>query len=217
LQTPQGTALQCILAVPARRYSGQGELCERLEAQRRSDPATAANRESLRESKDAEGRRVVVAHDPARAELQRGQRDARIAAVDALAGRLAARFDALGSGQPKRGRRAGDEGAFAQVRAAVQGAGLSRIHTDVDGGRFLDLVDDGALARARLFVGKLIPVTKVRDLSAEAIVERYKGLADIELAKTDRDGQSRRCKAGSGTLSHRYGSQCAGQSEEPLH
>jgi transposase len=180
LHTPQETTLEYILAVPARRYSEYGELCEQLAQKRGERPADAAG-ESIEEGKDAAGRRVVVAHDPAQAALQSRQRDERIAAIEALAERLVARLDAQDAGTPGRGRRASDEGAFAQVRAAVQEAGLSRvIHTDVDDGRFLYLVDDKALAKARLFDGKLILVTNVRDLDAKAIVQRYKSLADIE-------------------------------------
>jgi transposase len=181
LQTPAGTALQYILAVPARRYSEYAELCERVQAQRHSHPATEANHQSIDESKDGAGRRVVVAHDPAQSELQSRHRDEKIAEIEALAARLVERLDAQDAGKPKRGRRASDEGAFAQVRAAVQEARLSGIiHTDVDDGRFVYLVDDDALAKARLFDGKLILVTNVRDLSAAQIVQRYKSLADIE-------------------------------------
>ena len=181
LQTPAGTALQYILAVPARRYSDYAALCERLEAQRRSRGGTAALGESIGEDEDGAGRRVVVALDPAQAEIQSRHRDEKIAEIEALAARLVARLDAQDAGRPKRGRRASDEGAFAQVRAAVQEAKLSRIiHTDVDDGRFLYLVDDNALSKARLFDGTLILVTNVRDLRAEQIVKRYKSLADIE-------------------------------------
>ena len=180
LHTPQGTTLEYILAVPARRYSEYGALCAQLEEKRGERPADAAG-ESIEESKDAAGRRVVVAHDPAQAALQSRHRDEQIAEIEALAERLVARLDAQDAGTPGRGRRTSDESAFAQVRAAVQEAGLSRvIHTDVDDGRFLYLVDDKALAKARLFDGKLILVTTVRDLDAKAIVQRYKSLADIE-------------------------------------
>jgi len=178
LHTPPGTTLEYILAVPARRYSEYGDLCAQLAEQRGEQPATG---ESIEESQDAAGRRVVVAHDPAQAERQARHRDEQIAEIEALAERLVARLNAQDAGTPGRGRRTSDEGAFAQVRAAVQEAGLSRIiHTDVDDGRFLYLIDDPALARARLFDGKLILVTNVRDLSAEQIVARYKSLADIE-------------------------------------
>ncbi len=178
LHTPPGTTLEYILAVPARRYREYGELCAQLEEKRGERSAAG---ESIEESQDAAGRRVVVAHDPAQAELQSRHRDEQIAAIEALAERLVARLDAQDAGTPGRGRRTSDEGAFAQVRAAVQEAGLSRvIHTDVDDGRFLYLVDDKALAKARLFDGKLILVTNVRDLDAKAIVQRYKSLADIE-------------------------------------
>ena len=180
LHTPQGTTLEYILAVPARRYSEYGELCAKLEEKRRARPAGVQG-ECIEESTDTAGRRVVMAYDPAQAELQSRHRDAKIAAIEALAERLVARLDAQDAGTPGRGRRTSDEGAFAQVRAAVQEAGLSRIiHTDLDEGRFLYRVDDKALARARLFDGKLLLVTNVRDLDAKAIVHRYKRLADIE-------------------------------------
>jgi transposase len=178
LQTPAGTALQYILAVPARRYSEYAELCAKVEQER---AGAGEERESVHEREDGAGRRVVVAHDPEQGERQSRHRDEKIAEIEALAARLVERLDAQDAGKPKRGRRASDEGAFAQVRAAVQEAKLSRIiHTDVDDGRFLYLVDENALSKARLFDGKLILVTNVRDLSAAQIVKRYKSLADIE-------------------------------------
>jgi hypothetical protein len=122
LQTPAGTALEYILAVPARRYSEYGELCAQLEKQRRSHPDAAANRQSVHESQDGEKRRVVVAHDPAQAAMASRHRDEKIAEVEALATRLVERLDARDAGHPGRGRRSSDEGAFARVRAAVQEA-----------------------------------------------------------------------------------------------
>ena len=41
-------------------------------------------------------------------------------------------------------------------------------------------LDEAALEKARLFDGKLIVVTNHLDLPAEAVIERYKSLADIE-------------------------------------
>jgi transposase len=178
LQTPAGTALEYILAVPARRYSEYTELCATVERER---AGAGEECESVHEREDAEGRRVIVAHDPAQAAIACRHRDEKIAEIEALAERLVARLDAQDAGKPKRGRRSSDEGVFAQVRTAVQEAGLGRvIHTDVDDGRFLYLVDDKALAKARLFDGKLILVSNVRDLNAEQLVQRYKSLADIE-------------------------------------
>jgi transposase len=178
LQTPAGTALEYILAVPARRYSEYAELCAKVEQER---TGAGEERESVHEREDGAGRRVIVAHDSAQAAIASRHRDEKIAEIEALAARLVERLDAQDAGKPERGRRTSDEGAFAQVRAAVQEARLSRIiHTDVDDGRFLYLVDDNALSKARLFDGKLILVTNVRDLSAEQVVARYKSLADIE-------------------------------------
>jgi hypothetical protein len=180
LSLPEGTSLEYILAVPARRYGEYAKLCRGL----RFDTAAhnpAGGDEQIVEARDAERRRVVVAHSEERAKAQGQRRDEQIGEIEQLAERLVGRLNAQDEGRPGRGRRLSDSGAFAQVRQAVQEAGLSRIvHTDVDDGRFFYDIDADALEQARLVDGKLILVTNVEDLPPEQIVARYKSLADIE-------------------------------------
>ena len=86
LQTPAGTALEYILAVPARRYSEYGALCAQIEEQRRSHPDAAANRQSVHESRDGEKRRVVIVHDRHQALEQARQFDGKLILVTNVRG-----------------------------------------------------------------------------------------------------------------------------------
>ena len=179
LSLPAGKTLEYILAVPARRYGEYAELCRRLHTAEPEDPDATAER--ITETTEAQGRRVVVAHAPEQATAQSARRDEQIAEIEHLAERLVGRLNAQDAGRPGRGRRLSDEGAYAQVRQAVQEARLSRIiHTDVDDGRLFYDIDEDALQQARLLDGKLILITNVEDLPPAEIVARYKSLADIE-------------------------------------
>jgi transposase len=180
LSLPEGVSLEYILAVPARRYGEYAKLCRGLGFDSAAQNPPGED-ERIVETRDAQRRRVVVAHSHEQAKAQGQRRDAQIGEIEQLAERLVDRLNAQDEGRPGRGRRLSDSGAFAQVRQAVQEAGLSRIvHTDVDDGRFFYDIDAEALEQAQLLDGKLILVTNVEDLPPERIVERYKSLADIE-------------------------------------
>ncbi|TCM74920.1 IS1634 family transposase, partial [Rhodovulum steppense] len=165
-----GRKLEFILAVPARRYA---DLVETFQALGFSD-------EGLAEASFA-GHRLIVAHDPIRAADQSDRRRARIAELEAQAGKMVAKLDAQDGGQTARGRRASDRGAYSRFARAVAEAELTRfLKPDLQADRFSYSVDEDAIARAELFDGKLTLITNAPDLTPADTVARYKALADIE-------------------------------------
>ncbi len=165
-----GRNLEFILAVPARRYAELVDTFRDL----------AFDAAGLAESAFA-GHRLIVAHDPGRAEEQSDRRRARIRELESMAERMVARLDAQDEGRTARGRRASDRGAFSRFARAVAEAELTRfIKPDLQADRFSWSVDEDAIARAELFDGKLALLTNAPDLTLAETVARYKSLADIE-------------------------------------
>ena len=165
-----GRNLEFILAVPARRYAELVDTFRDL----------AFDAAGLAESAFA-GHRLIVAHDPGRAEEQSDRRRARIRELESMAERMVARLDAQDEGQTARGRRASDRGAYSRFARAVGEAELARfIKPDLQADRFSWSVDEDAIARAELFDGKLALLTNAPDLTRAETVARYKSLADIE-------------------------------------
>ena len=161
--------LEFILAVPARRYADLVETFQGLTFQ-----------DGLAESTFA-GHRLIVAHDPLRAEEQSERRRARIRELVAMAEKMVAKLDAQDDGQTARGRRASDRGAYSRFSRAVADAELTRfIKADLQADRFSYSVEEDAIAEAELFDGKLALLTNAPDLSPAETVARYKSLADIE-------------------------------------
>ena len=161
--------LQFILAVPARRYIELGGTLEQLNFT-----------DGLAEGRFA-NQRLVVAHDPERAQSQSQKRRARIAELEAFAERLVGKLDAQDDGQTERGRRATDRGAYSRFAREVAEAELTRfVQADYQAERFVYHVDENAIAQAERFDGKLVLLTNVDDFNARQIVDRYKSLADIE-------------------------------------
>jgi transposase len=172
---PNGQCLEFILAVPGRRYGEFVELLQPLH-----DAASGQAAESMTESK-WEGRRLIVAHDPARAQEQTAQRATRIAALVARAEQLAGKLDGQDAGEVHRGRKLSDSGAKARFFHEVAEAHLSKIiKVDLKSDLFTYDIDAKALARAQMMDGKLLLVTNVAELDPAQIVDRYKSLADIE-------------------------------------
>ena len=165
-----GRKLEFILAVPARRYAELVDTFRDL----------AFDAAGLAESAFA-GHRLIVAHDPVRAEEQSDRRRARIRELESMAERMVARLDAQDEGRTARGRRASDRGAYSRFARAVAEAELTRfIKPDLQADRFSWSVDEDAIARAELFDGKLALLTNAPDLTRAETVARYKSLADIE-------------------------------------
>jgi len=162
--------LEFILAVPARRYA---ELVDTFRTLAFNDAGLAVA--------SFTGHRLIVAHDPLRAEEQTTRRRARIAELEAMAEKMVARLDAQDEGQTARGRRASDRGAYSRFTRAVAEAEMTRfIKADLQADRFSWSVDEAAVAEAELFDGKLALITNAPDLTAADAVTRYRSLADIE-------------------------------------
>lgn len=165
-----GRTLEFIFAVPARRYA---DLVETFQGLTFDDTGLAEAR--------FVGHRLIVAHDPLRADEQSGRRLARIAELEAMAEKMVGKLDAQDGGQTARGRRASDRGAYSRFSRAVAEAEMTRfIKADLNADRFSWSVDDDAVAKAALFDGKLALITNAPDLTAADAVARYKDLADIE-------------------------------------
>jgi transposase len=172
---PGGQPLEFILAVPGRRYGEFSELLQALHAS-----AGAQEVETVTEAQ-WQGRRLVVAHDPVRAQEQTALRANRIAALQARANQLAGKLDGQDAGQVHRGRKLSDSGAKARLFHEVAEAHLSKIiRVDLKSELFTYDIDEAAMQRAQMMDGKLLLVTNVVDLGAREIVHRYKSLADIE-------------------------------------
>ncbi len=170
LADQDGRRLEFILAVPARRHADLVETFRDL----------AFDADGLAESSFA-GHRLIVAHDPLRAEEQRDKRRARIADLEAIAEKMVGKLDAQDGGQTARGRRASDRGAYSRFTRAVADAEMTRfLKADLNADRFSWSINEDAVARAELFDGKLALITNATDLMPAEAVARYKALADIE-------------------------------------
>ena len=174
ISLPDGQPLEFILAVPGRRYAEFAELLQPLHT------AAAPEGETVAET-SWEGLRLIVAHNPQRAQEQTDKRTARIAALEARAKDLANKLDGQDARQKKRGRKLSDSGAKARFFHEVADAHLSKIiKIDLKSDLFTYDIDAKALARAQMMDGKLLLATNVADLEPAEIVQRYKSLADIE-------------------------------------
>ena len=170
-----GQPIEFILAVPGRRYADFETLLEPVQA--RAANAAGEFIEELR----WHDRRLVLAHDPAKAQEQGALRRARLAALERRAEELVGKLDAQDEGKRWRGRRLSDSGAKARFFHEVCEASLASIvRVDLKSDLFAYDIDERMLKRAELMDGKLLLVTNVEDLSPEDIVARYKALADIE-------------------------------------
>jgi hypothetical protein len=170
LADKDGRRLEFILAVPARRYAEMVDTFRTL----------TFDEAGLAEASFA-GHRLIVAHDPLRAEEQTARRRARIAELEAMAEKMVARLDAQDDGKTARGRRASDRGAYSRFTRAVAEAEMTRfLKPDFTADRFSWSVAEDAVAEAQLFDGKLALLTNAPDLSAADTVARYKALAEIE-------------------------------------
>lgn len=175
-ESPDGTAperpLQYILAVPARRYA---ELHTKVQTLAFADDAP-----SVRETR-LDQRRLVVAHDPVAAAEQTRRRRTRIDTLLAEGERLAKRLDDQDAGKKLRGRTARDRNAYVRFARAITDAELSRfVRADYESELFSIAERDDEIAKAEQLDGKLLLVTNVESLDTDAVVARYKALADIE-------------------------------------
>lgn len=168
LRTATDNGIEYILAVPARRYADFGERVADM-------PQGVGSSET-----QWQGRRLVVAHDPDRAAEQRARRLELINTIEAEGERMAGRLNEADAGRPQRGRKSSDRRACLRFCEQVREAGLGRIlKADLNAERFSFHRDETALANAERLDGKLLLVTNT-ELDADAVIARYKALADIE-------------------------------------
>lgn len=173
--SPTEQALEFILAVPGRRYGEFTEVLKAIHAQ-----ASTTTQETIAQTRWRE-LRLVVAHDPERAQEQARLRRERIAALQDKAQAWAGKLDGQDAGVSARGRKLSDSGAKARLYHEVCEAHLAKIvKVDLKSELFSYTVDEAALAQAELMDGKLLLATNVPDLTPQEVVQRYKALADIE-------------------------------------
>ncbi|WP_421622142.1 IS1634 family transposase [Alkalilimnicola ehrlichii] len=179
LGAEQGLAVDYILAVPARRYIEFTELMERLHPELAA--AVTDERVDVVTETTWQGRRLVVAHNAERAAEQTATRRATIEQLDALGEQLASRLDRQDAGEAGRGRPSTDRSAYQRFYKAVLDKNMRRfVKADLTSTRFSYTIDEEARAAAERLDGKLLLVTSLDDMAADAVVERYRSLADIE-------------------------------------
>jgi len=175
----QGVCVDYILAVPARRYSAFAEILR--DVQPALDSADGPVDQDVITETLWEERRLVIAHNAARAAEQTAARQSIIAELDALGEGLARKLDAQDAGENGRGRRSSDRGAYQRFHKALLEKQMTRfIKTDLGSPSFTYSVDEEALEQAERLDGKLLLVTSLSDMTPEEVVHRYRSLADIE-------------------------------------
>lgn len=175
----QGVCVDYILAVPARRYSAFADILR--EVQPALDSADGTVDQDVITETLWEERRLVIAHNAARAAEQTAARQSIIAELDALGEALARKLDAQDAGENGRGRRSSDRGAYQRFHKALLEKQMTRfIKPDLGSPSFTYCVDEEALEQAERLDGKLLLVTGLSDMTPEEVVHRYRSLADIE-------------------------------------
>jgi len=176
IRLASGQPLEFILAVPGRRYSEFAELLKGFHEAECSDP----EHEALGE-RAWQGFRLVIAHDPVRANEQQRRRQQTLEELLRQAEQWTGKLDAQDEGQTSRGRKLSDSGAKARFYHAVCEAHLARIiQVDLQSELFSYAINESALELAQQIDGKLLLVTNTPDLTPRQVVDRYKSLADIE-------------------------------------
>ena len=175
---PSGAPLEFILAVPGRRYKDFLSILQPWH----DKSAKNAEKECFGELQ-WDSLRLVIAHNPQTAREQTDAREQRIATLEAQAEQWAGKLNEQDKGTRSRGRKLSDGGARARFYRAVCEEKLgSIIKVDLHSELFNYSIDDKALTLAQLMDGKLLLVTNTpkSELDSQAVVARYKSLADIE-------------------------------------
>lgn len=176
IRLDSGECLEFILAVPGRRYH---EFAEVLQPFHDAHCQTAET-ETVGEL-PWRNLRLVVAHNPHVAKEAQTLRREKIATLESQASAWVGKLDAQDAGIKGRGKKLSDSGAKARLYHAVKDAHLAHIfRVDLKHELFAYEIHQPALDLAELMDGKLLLVTNTPDLSPQAVVERYKSLADIE-------------------------------------
>lgn len=180
LTLPGGRAVEYIVAVPARRCTQLTAVLSTLHP-RLVKTSRRTGKESIDEATLEGGRRLVVAHDPERARLQRRQRAQRLREVLQLARALEAKLTAQDAGAKGRGRRLTDAGAKLQLQQAIAERHVSALlQVDPDAELFSWWWNYPACRQTWQRDGKLVLITTVPEVEAAKVVAHYKALADIE-------------------------------------
>lgn len=179
LAEQEGLAVDYILAVPGRRYAEFTDVMAELHPQL-AEAAEASATESVAET-EWQRRRLVVAHNPERAQEQTRVRRRKIERIEQIGQGLAERLDNQDAGRPGRGRRSTDRSAHRRFHQTVLRHQMSSIvQANLGAEQFRYDIDEEAWSAAERLDGKLLLVTSLEDLDAQAIVDRYRSLADIE-------------------------------------
>lgn len=179
LQTIQthGQALEFILAVPGRRY---GDFKDILSQIHQTEGLDQAKKEVIGQALWGQYK-LVWAHNPEVANQQTRQRRQTIKDITQEADYKASKIDGQEQGKRSKGRKLSDSGTKAWLYHTVKELRLAHIiKVDLKAEQFVYEVDESALKLAEMNDGKLLLVTNVTDMEPQAIVQRYKSLADIE-------------------------------------
>jgi transposase len=185
-----GVQVQYVLAVPGTRYSEFQEQILALQA--KHDAGTNANTDTeaathawademtwKREDSD-KTLRLVVAHDPESAQRRTEQRRQQINELIQMGQQWGGQLDEQDGGKRRRGRPLSDSGAKARLYHAVKEARMAHlIKVDLTSDLFSFSVDETRQQHLERLDGKLLVVTNTDD-TPDAVIERYKSLADIE-------------------------------------
>ncbi|MFN7645332.1 MAG: IS1634 family transposase [Burkholderiales bacterium] len=171
----QGQVLECIIAVPGRRYAEFADVLEAFQVQCAQSGAETIGEIAWN------GLRLVVAHDPVVALEQHRKRRAKMAELESLASGWVDKLQGQDAGVKRRGRKLSDSSTKARFYRAVCEAHCANIiKIDLKAELFSYAIDEDALRLAEMMDGKLLVVTNVQDLEPGAVIDRYKSLADIE-------------------------------------
>jgi len=177
IRLKSGEPLEFIMAVPGRRYSDFTELLDGFHEQH---DQSHSEQESTGELV-WQHLRLIVAHDPVRAALQKKTRDEQINTLIEQGRQWAGKLDEQDSGRKHKGRKLSDAGAAARFYHAVVEARLSKIvQVDLKSPVFNFSINQAAKDLQEKIDGKLLIITNVQGFTPVQIIERYKSLADIE-------------------------------------
>jgi transposase len=179
LQTIQtnGQALEFIMAVPGRRY---GDFKDILSQVHHTEGLDQTRKEVIGQTQWGQYN-LVWAHNPEVASQQTRQRRQTIKDITQEADYKASKMDGQEQGKRSKGRKLSDSGTKAWLYHTVKELRLAHIvKVDLKAEQFVYEVDESALKLAEMNDGKLLLVTNVTDMEPQAVVQRYKSLADIE-------------------------------------
>lgn len=181
IKLPSGKPAQYVVAVAARTFRDMTKDVERLHEELLAETRTTGV-ESVRESQLGT-RRLVVAHSAEIARRARRTRAQNLVKVLREARRASTKLEAQDAGQRGRGRPLTDDGAKIHVHELLAKYHLTRfVKINLGEPAFSWSWDVAELKRDLVLDGKIVLVTNVpaEEMTARALVDTYKDLADIE-------------------------------------